>query len=69
MLRIMDGIGVEGAFVFTFAAPALTHSQDPRYDLDLASYALVKTYPDGTWQPKAAYHAVASYYAESAGHS
>jgi len=67
MLRIMEGAGVEGAFVFTFAAPALTHSQDPQYDLDLASYALVKTYPDGSWQPKAAYHAVASYYAKSAG--
>jgi len=62
MLRTLDAAGVAGAFVFTFAAPALTHSEDPRYDLDLASYALVKTYPDGSWQPKAAYHAVASYY-------
>jgi hypothetical protein len=63
MLRVLDDTGVEGAFVFTFAAPALTHSADPRYDLDLASYALVKTGPDGTWKPKAAYHAVAAYYA------
>jgi len=65
MLRTLENAGVEGAFVFTFAAPVLTHSNDPRYDLDLASYALVKSYPDGTWQPKAAYHSVASYYSES----
>jgi hypothetical protein len=65
MLRVVDSVGVEGAFVFTFAAPALTHSEDPRYDLDLASYALVKTSPDGSWQPKAAFHAVASYFEEA----
>jgi len=67
MLRVLDGAGVDGAFVFTFAAPALTHSDDPRYDLDLASYALVKTGPDGGWEPKAAYRTVATYYAASAG--
>lgn len=67
MLRLLDGAGVEGAFVFTFATPALTHSEDPRYDLDLASYALVRTAPDGGWQPKAAYRAVAARYGAAAG--
>ena len=67
MLDTVAGAGVEGAFVFTFAAPALTHSDDPGYDLDLASYALVKTYPDGSWRPKAAYRGVAEYYADLAG--
>ena len=66
MLRILDDAGVDGAFVFTFAAPALTYSDDPRYDLDLASYALVRTRPDGSWGPKAAYRAVAAHYAASA---
>jgi hypothetical protein len=65
MLRAVDAVGVEGAFVFTFAAPVLTHSSDPRYDLDLASYGLVKTYPDGSWKPKAAFYAVASYFEEA----
>lgn len=55
---------VDGAFVFTFSAPALPHRpQDPRRDLDMASYAVVKSYDDGRWEPKRLFHALAAHYA------
>ena len=71
MLGIFDTVGVNGAFVFTFIAPALTYNKDPKYDLDMASYSLVKsyadghgtTYPDMAWEPKEAFKAVSDYYA------
>jgi hypothetical protein len=70
-LGILDTEGMDGAFVWTFADPWLTYSDDPRYDLDMTSTSLVKTYarghgstyPDLPWEPKLAFGAVASFYA------
>ena len=70
-LALLDGAGVAGAFVFTFVAPIFGHSAEPRYDLDMVSASLVKTYTDGrrgqrypdlSWEPKRAFKAVADYY-------
>jgi hypothetical protein len=44
LLTIFEGAGVDGAFVFTFVAPTSPTSEDPKFDLDMASYALVKSY-------------------------
>jgi hypothetical protein len=71
VLSILNGIGVDGAFVFTFVAPTLPYHENPRHDLDMASYSLVKsyadkygtTYPDMPWEPKASFAAVTAYYA------
>jgi hypothetical protein len=71
MLQILDGAGVDGVFVFTFVSPALTYSESPRRDLDMASYSLVKsftdrygmTYPDMVWEPKESFKAVGDYFA------
>ena len=49
----------------------LPHRPDPRHDLDMASFGLVKileggrgsTYPDMAWEPKKAFHALANTYA------
>jgi hypothetical protein len=43
-LSILDSSGVEGAFVQTFVVPNSPHVEDPRYDADLASFGLVKSY-------------------------
>jgi hypothetical protein len=69
VLEIFDTEGVDGAFVFLFALSNFPHRPDgdPRLDLDMASPAIVKTlegrhgdaYPDMTWEPKAAFTAVA----------
>ncbi|MFZ0926672.1 MAG: abortive infection protein [Halobacteriota archaeon] len=70
-LGILDATGVDGAFVFTFAFPIYTYDSDPRYDLDMASTSLVKsygdgkhgaTYPDMPWEPKESFRALADYY-------
>ena len=61
---------VEGAFVFTFVMPKYPHYDDPRFDLDMASYGVVKsytdrkgaTYPDMPWEPKQSFGALADYY-------
>ncbi len=55
--------------MFLFALSNFPHRPDgdPRHDLDMASPAIVKTlegrhgdtYPDMTWEPKAAFTAVA----------
>jgi hypothetical protein len=70
MLAIVDGEGVNGAFVFTFVSPALAYNEDPKYDLDMASYSLVKSYadrhgvsyPDMPWEPKKSFKAVANFF-------
>ena len=72
LLELFDAEGVDSAFVFTFANYHLPHRTggDPRDDLDLASYGVVKvlegslgrTYPDMAWEPKAAFTTLADYY-------
>ena len=71
MLTILDAAGVDGAFVAEFVTAGATFSEEPRYDLDMNAFALVKTYrhgkgttyPDMNWEPKQSFHAVANYYA------
>jgi hypothetical protein len=73
LLEIFDAEGVDSAFVFLFALNNMPHRPDgdPRDDLDLASLGIVKvlegrngtTYPDLPWEPKAAFSAVADFYA------
>jgi hypothetical protein len=72
LLDVFDTEGVDATFVFIFALSNFPHRPDgdPRDDLDLASYGIVKvfddrrgtTYPDMTWEPKAAFSAVADHY-------
>jgi hypothetical protein len=71
LLEIFDAEGVDSAFVYLFALDNFPHRPgDPRRDLDLASLGVVKvledrhgdTYPDMSWEPKAAFHALADYY-------
>lgn len=70
MLTLFEAEGVDGCFVFTFVSPSYPSSLDPHYDLDTASYSLVRTWPEGhgttrlqlPWEPKEAFHAVARFY-------
>jgi hypothetical protein len=79
-LRILDTIGVDGAFVFTFVQPGPDINdaavaemlKSITFDPDLVSYSLVKsyvdrhgtTYPDMPWEPKESFRTVADYFAE-----
>ncbi len=72
VLEIFDAEGVDSAFIWLFELCNFPHrlDGDPRDDLDLASPAIVKTlegrhgdtYPDMTWEPKAAFTAIADRY-------
>jgi hypothetical protein len=70
VLAVLDAEGVDTAFVNTFARFDLPHRSDPRQDLDMASYGVVKvlgdrpghTYPDMAWEPKAAFTALADHF-------
>jgi hypothetical protein len=72
LLEIFEAEGVDSAFVFLFALYSYPHRPDgdPRDDLDLASYGIVKvlegghgdTYPDMPWEPKVAFATLADYY-------
>jgi hypothetical protein len=68
LLDLYEREGVHGAFVYEFIQPESPHDPDPRYDLDMASYAVVKVYPPdsdkpyettGYWEPKEAFGAIA----------
>ena len=61
VIRIFDDAGVDATFVMTFVAPLNPCSDDPMFDLDMASYSLVKSYggrlgplggahPDAPWE-------------------
>lgn len=72
LLEVFEAGGVDSAFVFTFALYDHVHRPDgdPRDDLDLAGYGIVKVYEDRLdaagpglpWEPKAAFTAVADHY-------
>jgi len=66
-----EAMGLYAALVYDFVTPDAPHRQNPRYDLDLASYSLVRTIwdtpadpgPQWHWEPKLAFHAVAQRFA------
>ena len=51
-LGVLDSVGVDGAFVFTFVSPNSTYNEDPRFDGDLGSYSLVKSYSEAVTNPE-----------------
>ncbi|MBP2705932.1 hypothetical protein JOL79_19170 [Microbispora sp. RL4-1S] len=62
-LAVFDEEGVDAAFWFTFAGFGLPHDPDARFDLDMASYGVVRIGKDGRQEPKKVFHALAEAYA------
>ncbi len=66
--EVFTAEGVDLAFWFTFAGYGLVHDPEPRRDLDLASYGLVRLLRGGVgtgyqglgWEPKLAFQAFAA---------
>ncbi|MER6146378.1 abortive phage infection protein [Streptomyces sparsogenes] len=73
LLDVFESMSLYAALVYQFVTPDAPHRADPRYDLDLASYSLVKPIwktfedptPDWHWEPKEAFHALAGHYARA----
>lgn len=71
LLEIYETEQVHGAYVFLFIQPELTYDPDPLYDLDMASFGIVKALPAATgqgyeetgyWEPKLAFSEIAAVY-------
>ncbi|MEV3993866.1 abortive phage infection protein [Streptomyces sp. NPDC049837] len=70
MLEVFESMGLYAAMAYTFVTPDAPHSPEPRYDLDMASYSIVKAIKDRPhdpesdwhWEPKQAFHALARHY-------
>jgi hypothetical protein len=66
-----ESMGLYAALTYEFVSPDAPHRREPRYDLDMASYSIVRTVwhdpadPAGGWhwEPKIAYHALAERFA------
>ncbi|MEV6492275.1 hypothetical protein AB0M20_27180 [Actinoplanes sp. NPDC051633] len=64
-------MNLAAALVYDFVSPDAPYRRNPRYDMDLASYSIVRTiWADGTdpangwhWEPKRAFHALARRFA------
>jgi hypothetical protein len=65
LIDLYAATGVHGCFVFTFAMADFPHRADPRYDLDMAGFGVVKVLAEdpSRWEPKEAFHEVARRYA------
>jgi hypothetical protein len=68
LLEVFSGAGVDSAFWFSFAGFGLPRHDDPRRDLDLASYGVVSILDGGgtRWRPKRSFHALAAAYGQAA---
>jgi hypothetical protein len=67
LLDVFKQEKVLAAFVFTFINPMYKSNNDPRLDLDLASYGIVKpvneaAYKGLQWIPKEAFYRLSAYY-------
>jgi hypothetical protein len=73
LLDIYEAEGLHGAYVFDFMAANYPHHSDPRRDLDMAGYGIVKVLPQEEgdtsvrWVRKLAFDAVARHYAAGSG--
>ena len=75
LLGIFESMGLYAAIVYNFVTPDDPHRPNPRYDLDLASYGVVKAIwktreqptADWHWEPKQAFHALAEQFATATG--
>lgn len=67
LLDIFEAEQVDGTFVYQFVDHGLLHSDDPSLDLDMANFAIVKTFAPGMgtpedrtyWEPKEAFYRLA----------
>jgi hypothetical protein len=72
-LEKFESMGLYAALTYDFVTPDAPHRRDPRYDLDLAAYSIVRTIwdtptdpgPGWHWEPKLAYHALAQRFARN----
>ncbi|MFI6490562.1 abortive phage infection protein [Streptomyces sp. NPDC050564] len=77
VLSVFESMGLYSAMAYTFVTANAPHlPDDPRHDLDMASYSIVKAIRDRPgdpaagwhWEPKESFHALARQYARARCH-
>ena len=63
LMDVFEAADVHGAFWFTFAGYETRFDPDPRRDLDMASYGVVKMTDGTNWERKAVFDAIAARFA------
>jgi hypothetical protein len=63
LMDVFEAEGAHGAFWFTFAGYQRPFDADPRHDLDLASYGVVRMTDGTNWERKAVFDAIAARFA------
>lgn len=69
MVRLFEAEQVTGVFPYVFGHPKMLYSKEYRFDLDMASYGIVR-YPGNNgkpWEKKAAFHTLARLYRTNQG--
>jgi hypothetical protein len=56
LLSVFESMGLYAAMAFEFVTPDQPHRPEPRYDLDMASYSIVKTIKDNPNDPSSGWH-------------
>jgi len=62
LLELFEKEDLFAAFVYTFIEPLYLYSENPKRDLDKASYNVVRVYPDGRIKPKESFKVISKYY-------
>jgi hypothetical protein len=56
LLNAFESMSLYSALAYTFVSPDAEHRSEPRYDLDMASYAIVKPLKDRPGDPTSPWH-------------
>lgn len=70
VLDLLKPEKIYGAFVFTFVMPSSKFNPDPKHDIDMASFGIVKPFDSASgnsykgmpWLPKESYYRLGKYY-------
>ena len=73
-VELLNKSGVEGVFIFEFAFPLMPHSEEIGKDVDMTSFALVKSFPNDdprsqnipNWEAKEGLHRLGKVYGKIA---
>ena len=70
LINIYDQENIYGAYVYEFIVPQQYYAENPMFDLDMASYGIVKVIQDSNnpdrimWERKKAFYVVADWYSK-----
>jgi hypothetical protein len=73
LLKIYSELNVHAAFVFNFIAPESRYNTNPKYDLDMANFGILKVLPDAPknsfepylWERKKAFYKLSKSYSNN----